>query len=38
SIAAGQYDIALGASSRAISSTAQVTLAARSLPVSPAAK
>ncbi|MFY8208597.1 MAG: glycoside hydrolase family 3 C-terminal domain-containing protein, partial [Caulobacter sp.] len=38
SIAAGQYDIALGASSRAIASTAQVTLAARSLPVSPAAK
>jgi beta-glucosidase len=36
SIAAGQYDIALGASSRALSSTAQVTLAARSLPVSPA--
>ena len=38
SIAAGQYDIALGSSSRALSSTAQVTLAARSLPVSPAAK
>jgi beta-glucosidase len=38
SIAAGQYDIALGASSRALSSTAQVTLAARSLPVSPAGK
>nr|WP_295109206.1 glycoside hydrolase family 3 protein [uncultured Caulobacter sp.] len=37
-IAAGQYDIALGSSSRALSSTAQVTLAARSLPVSPAAK
>lgn len=37
SIAAGQYDIALGSSSRALSSTAQVTLAARSLPVSPAA-
>lgn len=37
-IAAGQYDIALGASSRALSSTAQVTLAARSLPVSPAGK
>lgn len=38
SIAAGAYDIALGSSSRAISSTAEVTLAARSLPVSPAAK
>jgi beta-glucosidase len=38
SIAAGQYDIALGASSRALSSTAQVTLAARSLPVSPTGK
>ena len=38
SIAAGQYDIALGSSSRALSSTAQVTLAARSLPVSPAGK
>ncbi len=38
SIAAGQYDIALGASSRALSSTVQVTLAARSLPVSPAGK
>jgi len=38
SIAAGQYDIALGASSRALSSTAQVTLAARNLPVSPAGK
>ena len=38
SIAAGQYDIALGASSRAIASTAEVTLAARSLPVSPASK
>lgn len=36
SIAAGQYDIALGSSSRALASTAQVTLAARSLPVSPA--
>ncbi len=35
SIAAGQYEIALGASSRALSSTAQVSLAARSLPVSP---
>ena len=38
SIAAGQYDIALGSSSRALSSTAQVTLAARSLPVSPTGK
>ncbi|HJV42496.1 beta-glucosidase [Caulobacter sp.] len=38
SIAAGQYDVALGSSSRALSSTAQVTLAARSLPVSPAGK
>jgi beta-glucosidase len=35
SILAGQYEIALGASSRALSSTAQVSLAARSLPVSP---
>jgi beta-glucosidase len=32
------YDIALGASSRALTSTAQVTLAARNLPVSPAGK
>ncbi len=38
SIAAGQYDIALGSSSRALTTTAQVTLAARSLPVSPASK
>jgi len=38
SIAAGPYDIALGSSSRALTSTAQVTLAARSLPVSPAGK
>jgi len=38
SIAAGQYDVALGASSRALAVTVPVTLTAQTLPVSPKAK
>lgn len=36
SIAAGQYDVALGSSSRALTATTPVTLAGAKLPVSPA--
>lgn len=36
SIAAGQYEVALGASARALSAATSVTLAAKALPVSPA--
>lgn len=38
SIRAGDYDVALGASSRALTATATVTLKARALPVSPIAR
>jgi len=38
SIAAGDYDVALGASSRALSVTSTVTLKAQALPVSPRAR
>jgi beta-glucosidase len=38
SVAAGDYDLTLGASSRAVSATARVALKAQALPVSPLAK
>jgi beta-glucosidase len=38
SVVAGDYDVTLGASSRAVSATTRVALKAQALPVSPLAR